>query len=483
MSSLRQLIPPLLGAALVALPVDSSADVATGDLGTEYPVGEIVERITTAHDAAQEYALYLPSAYGSVDRSWPVLFVLDPRGRAIPGIERFLPAAERRGYVVLSSYQSRSDTLREVNYKALNALLTDSQRRFSIDLHRLYLAGMSGTAHAVWRFGQILGDNVAGVIAAAGGVQTRVTGPPGEARFVYYGITATADFNYQEVMELERHLLEREIDHRIAIFDGRHGWPPHELTNRALDWMELQAVKRGLAASDSALIDGELQRARAAADEADDPLEELRRYRDIVRDFGGLREVASDVDAVRRLETDPEVPKRRALEKKLARAEGVYLNARYGPWVTAMRNPDRRPPTVRKSLVALQIQSLQKRAANRDKLAEARSALRSLESLHSGVAFYLARDFEKAGDLDRAIRCLEVATAIFPEWARDYWSLAGANVRAGRPGAALEALRKATALGNVDLERLKTDPTWEPLRDRPEWSELVASAARRLADD
>ena len=67
------------------------------------PVGEIVEEVATANNPDQQYALYLPTGYGATERTWPVLLVLDPRGRAVPGVERFLPAAETHGYVVLSS--------------------------------------------------------------------------------------------------------------------------------------------------------------------------------------------------------------------------------------------------------------------------------------------------------------------------------------------------------------------------------------------
>ncbi|MFQ5350786.1 MAG: hypothetical protein ACE5EG_10125 [Thermoanaerobaculia bacterium] len=442
--------------------------------GAELPIGRIVEKVATANDPGQQYALYLPTGYGAGDKPWPILIVLDPRGRAVPGVERFLPAAETHGYVVISSYQSRSDTLRQVNVDALDALLTEVQERFSHDNRRLYLAGMSGTAHAAWRFAQFLGEHVAGVIAAGGGVQTRTQGPPGGARFAWYGIAGTADFNYQEVKELEEHLLAEGIDHRIAIFEGRHGWPPYEYTNRALDWMELQAIKRGLAPPNPALVDAELASARQAAESADDPLVRLRRHRDLVRDFEGLSEMTADLAAVRELEADPRTNQRCSQERKLANAERAYLSTRYGRWVPEMRNTERRPPTVKEALVALRIESLRKRAADRDDPSQAHSAQRTLENVYVGVGFYFPQEFEKARDHERMVRSLQIAVAIFPDRVGGHWRLAQACVLARRHDLALEALRSATAFGNVDLERLETDSAWEPLRGRPEWARLLA---------
>ena len=437
MRSLTQSAWYLLLPCVLAVPLAGSDDRPVPVL----PTGQIVERVVTLDNEDQQYALYLPVAYGGSVREWPVLFVLDPRGRAVPGIERFLPAAERLGYVVLSSYQSRSDTFPEVTFNALNALLLDAQRRYRIDRRRFYLAGMSGTAHASWRFAQMLEDNVAGVIAAAGGVQTPTQGAPGEARFSYFGIIGTTDFNYQEMMRLEEHLLETGIDHRIEIFDGSHGWPPPELTNRALEWMELEASERGYIGPDDELFAAELARARAAAERTDDPLDRLRRYRYIVRDFGRSRDVDEVRAMVERFARDPRVEARRQQETKLAREEQTYLTARFGPWLAEMQSADRRPPTLKQSLVALRIAALRERSADQEDLFDSHSARRRLESVFTAVAFYLPAEFEKKGDLERIIRGLEVAVEIFPDRPRAHWRLAEANARAGRLPAAFAALK------------------------------------------
>jgi tetratricopeptide (TPR) repeat protein len=444
-------------------------------LGADAPAGRMVERVTTERHPDQQYALYLPPKHGDDERRWPVLFVLDPRGRAVPGVERFRRAAERHGFVVLSSYQSRSDTKQDVNVAALDALIEEA-RRYQIDTRRFYLAGLSGTAHASWRFGQILGEHVAGVIAAGGSVQASSQGPPGEAAFAYYGLAGTADFNYRELLELELHLLGSRIEHRITIFEGRHGWPPYEFTERALDWMELQAVKRGLAPPNPGLVKAELARARAAAADAADPLERLRRRRDVVRDFQGLGADESDAELLRKAEVDPGVGKRRSQEKRLARQELAHVRSRYAPWVAELEDPTKLAPSVAASLLSLRVEPLRKQAADTKALAEARSAQRTLERLYTGAVFYHPRDFERIGDHERALRSLQVAVAIYPERAGGYWRLAGGYLRAGREDEAVETLRKAIGFGNVDLERLRSDPTWLPLHDRPEWAELVAAA-------
>lgn len=464
----------LLRLALAGALAAAGASTATGD--AEIPVGRVVDRIVTAHDAEQAYALYLPTGYGEQDRLWPVLFVLDPRGRAVPGVERFLPAAERLGYVVLSSYESRSDVPGDVNIRALDALLKETEARFRFHPRRLYLAGFSGTAHASWRFGQILEEHVAGVIAIGGGVQTKTQGPPGDARFAYYGIAGTADFNYRELLRLEEHLLASGVAHRVVIFEGRHSWPPFEYTNRALDWMELQAVRRGLAETNPELVAAELEQARATAAAARDPLDLLRRHRDIVRDFPDAPGIEVHVEAVRRLEADPKLRARRTEEQRLAKEELAHIDRWYRPWIAKLESDRQRLPTVAESMIDLRVGVFQERAADREEPAKASSAERILERLYTGVAFYHPRDYEEAGDFERAILSLQVAVAIFPERAGAHWRLASTLVTAGRKNDGIEALRRAISFGRVDVERLKTDPAWKPLHDRPDWPELVAAA-------
>lgn len=105
-----------------------------------FPTGTVVDRVTCAADPERSYALYLPSAY-TTDKRWPILVLMDPRGRALLPMALFREAAERHGYIVASSYDTRSDSGRPVNLQAMRALLPDVEMRFSLDKRRFYFAG------------------------------------------------------------------------------------------------------------------------------------------------------------------------------------------------------------------------------------------------------------------------------------------------------------------------------------------------------
>src|SRR5258708_20481488 len=71
------------------------------------PPGRLEEQVRSATDTSQTFALYYPPAY-STERRWPVLLVLDPRGRPLLALKPFQDRAARPGWAILSSYNTLS---------------------------------------------------------------------------------------------------------------------------------------------------------------------------------------------------------------------------------------------------------------------------------------------------------------------------------------------------------------------------------------
>src|SRR6266481_1324926 len=219
--------------------------------------GRLEERVRSTTDTSQTFALYLPPGY-TTERQWPVLFVLDPRGRALLGLKRFQEGAARLGWVVLSSYNTLSDGPSEPNVAAVNAMLAWAQAHPSLDPTRLYLAGFSGTARAALGFAVALRGHVAGVIAGGGALGFTLGGPETafarDSTFAYFGSAGTRDFNYEEVLALAERFRTTQVPFRFIPFEGPHSWPPAEVCGDALDWLELRAMLGGLRMMDSGCV-------------------------------------------------------------------------------------------------------------------------------------------------------------------------------------------------------------------------------------
>src|SRR5262245_3615917 len=133
--------------------------------GVDVPRGQVVPDVKCTADASQSYALYLPSSY-SPNREWPVILAFDPGGRGRNGVERYQAAAEKYGYIVAGSNNSRNGS--PETGKAVNAMSSDVFSRFNVDTRRIYAAGMSGGARVA--FSVALGSqSIAGVMASSAG--------------------------------------------------------------------------------------------------------------------------------------------------------------------------------------------------------------------------------------------------------------------------------------------------------------------------
>src|SRR6185295_12154557 len=110
----------------------------------EIPRGRIVNDVKCAADSIRSYALYLPSNY-SPERAWSLILAFDPRARGRAPVERFEAAAEKYGYIVAGSNNSRNGSW-ESSTASINAMSVDVGTRFAVDNKRIYTAGMSGGA-------------------------------------------------------------------------------------------------------------------------------------------------------------------------------------------------------------------------------------------------------------------------------------------------------------------------------------------------
>lgn len=254
--------------------------------------GRIIERVVCKNAPNQSYALYLPSTY-SPSRKWPLLAAFDPGARGNAPVEHFKEAAERYGYIVCGSNTSRNGPL-PPTAEAAKAMLGDVATRFSIDDKRVYLTGFSGGARAAAAIAVWLSGSVAGVIGCGAGLATSIE-PSASLPFVFFGTVGSEDFNYPEMKQLDRALATAGLAHRIEVFDGGHSWAPPEVCVRAIEWMELQAMKSARRSRDDSFIDRLFKNAqdRALADESGGRTHEAYvDYAGIAADFKGLKDVA-----------------------------------------------------------------------------------------------------------------------------------------------------------------------------------------------
>ena len=242
----------------------------------------MLPKITTSKDSRQSYALYLPSNYSSA-KQWPIVYAFDPAARGALPVGLLKDAAEKYGYIVAGSNNSRNGS-GQLEGQAAQAMFDDTHARLSIDDRRIYLAGFSGGARVSAQLAQHCAC-AAGVILAGAGFQ-----PTAQDSFAVFSAIGSFDFNYGEMIALDEALEKLSHPHFLRRFDGPHQWPAAGLFDEALAWFRLQAMKSGREPRDATFIAEHLalELKRAQSFQPADPFAAWFEYRQAANTFDSL---------------------------------------------------------------------------------------------------------------------------------------------------------------------------------------------------
>jgi len=448
----------------------------------DFPRGTLVEKVTCAANPQQAYALYLPSAY-TPDHPWPILYAFDARGQAMVPAKAFQEAAERFGWIVVSSYNTASDGPMEPNFTAMHALWADTHARFAINDKRVYAAGFSGTVRFACLLALAAPGSIAGIFGAGAGFPNDVT-PKADTPFVFFGTVGTSDFNYYEMSELDRAMDAVHLPHRIELWDGPHDWPPADLAGQGLAWLDLTAMKSGLREKVPALIAPQwaADRERARSQEAAGKLWQAHHtWEAMLAEYAGLVDAAEISGAQKKAEdiAAGEAFKKQTKERQDRIARDMKQLAE-GPQILARANTGGEPMTVAQAVSELKIAQLKARLESPDP-EEKLSAKRILNTILAQTSFYVPTMLIERKEYDRAVFMLSIAAQIRPESPGIWVEIAAAHARKGKAGhkKALEALRKAVDLGLSDPAALDDEPAFAEFHYDAGYRQIAAQVAQR----
>lgn len=250
-----------------------------------YQYKKLIDSVSCDANPPISYSLYVPSYY-SLKSKWPVLFVFDPGGRSKSAVERFIPAAEKYGYIVACPPGSKNGLPWNDILELTDCMFNDVKKKYAVDASRIYTAGFSGGSRVASAIA-IMYKGIAGVIACGAGLP----GVPSGATlpsFDMIGIVGNTDMNYLEMCELESYLEKTGRNAELRIFEGGHRWPDSDILQGAVEWLHLQAIKRGIIKSKPEFTDsmfsGEIRTAENSMVKGN-LIEAARQYKYILKDF------------------------------------------------------------------------------------------------------------------------------------------------------------------------------------------------------
>ncbi len=441
----------------------------------ELEKGEIIDKVVCQRDSSQSYALFLPSEY-TPEKKWPILYALDPGARGKVPLEHFQAAAEKYNYIVVSSNNARNGPWEPV-VRAIQAIWYDTNTRFSIDSKRVYVTGFSGGSRAASLFPRLINRPVTGIIGCGAGLAVGIE-PEKIAPAFYHGVVGIEDFNYLEMMMLDREFDQHNVSHRILVFNGAHAWPPEDVCRRVIEWMEVVGMKQQIRTADEDLIkeiyEGELARAQAL--QASGQL--LRAVSDYETLASAFKEWLATVDIETRIEQIRQGKEyQRLMKDENKRNEKEILHNRNFRRILDRieKNPSPLWDTNR-LFIELDLYDLLDKAEKKKDLYESSFAVRVLFSIEMNSSRKGATYLQK-GDQERAILFLQIATKASlqdsPRLKYRFYNLACAYARNNSKKKALKNLKLAVENGFHDVSYIKQDEDLESIRETKEFQKII----------
>ncbi len=233
---------------MLAISCKNAAQPGTDPFLAKVKVDSLLE-FTCSSDTTQHYAVYQPTGYTPA-KKWPVVYAFDPHADGKLPLLKMREAAERFGYILVGSDNFRNGVANLNGIAA--ALFEDVEKRYSIDAQRVYLAGFSGGARAAANIA-FSNKGIRGLILSGAGIQD-FNASYKSSGMVVYAMAGRNDFNMQESLAMEKELEGLGIPHYVAIFNGKHEWPPVTSLNQAFLWISFQAMQAKLIPADKSLV-------------------------------------------------------------------------------------------------------------------------------------------------------------------------------------------------------------------------------------
>lgn len=461
----------LVSAATLATAVPAAAQV----VDSAYK-GSVLAPLVARRDSSFRYAAYIPRRYtGSAPA--PLLLVMDPRGRADASVRMMMPAAERLGWVVMSSYDTRGDGASARNEQAVNLMLDDAFSTVRIDTSRIYLAGFSATARDAWVFAYGANGHVAGIISAGATMLgdtawRRQYG--GKPPFDVALAAGDSGLEYDDVLRTADTLRALGAPVRTDEFRGGHDWPPAQLLTQAMGWLEARAMARKLAPFDSLLVDsvfaGDSARAVALA-HAGRTGDAALQWGAMPAAWAGLHDLAYARAQLASLDATPAVRAWRAERDSLQRSTPAVVAAMRTTLLAVRQHPG--VPDLRRLADDLRIAQFQQWAADRQDSVRAVWAAGRLGALYAQVSFYEPEAYLGAADASRALSMLSVAEMIRPRSPSVCRERARAYALRHDAGSTLDELRCALAGKAISIQEIERDPRYQFMRSLDAYTDLI----------
>jgi hypothetical protein len=438
----------------------------------QVPAKEQITDTVRCRDAAgQSYAFFQPAQYDN-NKSWPVILIFDPAARGRTGVNTFIEAARKYGFILACSNNSHNGPMND-SFIAAAAMLRDVEERFNVDQKRIYASGFSGGSRFAMAFA-VSQKRISGVIGCgAGPPNDRNFIPTGNSGFLYYGLAGTRDMNYSEMFDLISFFNNQtRVISYLRTFPGGHQWPAPELITEAVEWLILQTMTRRKILPDQTFlsyVEKKTQNLINSQLSAGNRVDAIRYMKFAVRDFQGTPFAARLQQSLTDSENSPEYKTATRKWNKMVATEGetkeTCLNY-LGEILRSGSVPDSASfwwSNKIRSLVRLR----DKDSAENSQMASRVLNFISILCSEQGTSFYRSKNYSQAAFL------FEICTLSDSENPNNYYNLAKSLAQSGKTKKSLDALSAAVKHGFKSRKTVEADPAFANIWGDARYKDLI----------
>jgi len=423
--------------------------------------GKVISKVVCKKDITQSYALYLPSSY-SEDKKWPVVYAFDSHGKGLLPVELFKDEAERYGYIIVGSNNSKNGTPLNVTSEIYDTLYNDTHRRLSIDDNRIYTAGFSGGSRVASTLA-ITKGGIISVIGCGAGIGTQ---EQPRQKFGYFGIAGNEDMNLNEMIVLDSSLEKSGYRHYLEVFNGKHEWPPKSVVSDAFLWLELNAYREKQITINDTLaknIFNLWNNEYKSLSEKKRAYEAYLLCKKIINYFDGITDVSSLKKDLSKLKASPAVviiiKHLNEIAKRETELQSYFLNAMNTQTAEWWRI---QVGIINKKLISTQDD-------------EEKFMYKRVFNYLSLAAYMNASSNLKAGQYDNAAKYNIIYSLVDPENPEHSYISATLSMKKGSTSEAIIFLEEAAKSGFAEPERFDNDSVMSSLKQNEKYSEILES--------
>jgi len=422
--------------------------------------GKVIEKVKCKKDYTTTYALYLPSGYDTT-RKYPIIIAFDSHACGAKPVTLFKNEAEKYGYIVVGSNNSKNGTPWATTNAIYNTMFADVLDRFSIDKNRIYTAGFSGGSRVASTIA-IQNGGIAGVVGFSAGFPN--LNQPIANKFDFLGVVGSSDFNYNEMSQLDKKLEDAKFNHYLLVFDGKHEWPSQEIIPDIFYWLEFSAFRNKLKNSDNKVINEFKSKCEKEIEDKkvkNSLFGEYLVYIKLVRFLDGVEQIDIYKNKLVELEKTPTVQN----ELKSIETDAKKEQALQQAYMNAMNTNDEKWWTAETN----RINKLIKQNKNERECLVYKRIL----SFLSISAYSYSNSALKSNQLEQAQRFITIYSEVDPEIFEAPYFQAVLYVRKNKNEEALKSLEKSIDLGFNDINRMQNDTDISKLASMPGYNKLV----------